>query len=167
MSNLLGVVVWTNNSMICTWYLASIPLLIFQNCRKFHSPITARDSEITSDNFEISPPIMLLPKSIQIPYNAPVYECTSAFFVHVQGKCCLVSQISRRDHSFMLAWIKAWSGVGGGGGLGFSKGFNKWSSCLQSSIFMKSFTSTYNTVRPTHSLTTNQSMNIEDNLGSS
>ena len=92
-----------------------MPLLIFQKCLKFHSPITASDSEITSNNFEISPPIMLLPKSIQIPYNVPVYECTSAFFVHDQGKCCLVSQISRRDHSFMLAWIKAWSGVGGGG----------------------------------------------------
>ena len=37
-TNLLRVVVWTNNSMICTWYLANIPLMIFQNCLKFHSP---------------------------------------------------------------------------------------------------------------------------------
>ena len=66
--------------------------MIFQNCLKFHSPITARDREITSDNFEIQPQIMLLP--MQIPYKFPIYECTSAFFVHVLGKCCLVSQIS-------------------------------------------------------------------------
>ena len=58
---------------------------------------------------------MLLP--MQMPYKVPIYECTSAFFVRVQGKCCLVSQISRRDHAFMLAWIKAWS-LGGGGGWG-------------------------------------------------
>ena len=43
-------------------------------------------------------------------YKVPIYECTSAFCVHVQRKRCLVSQISRRDHAFMLAWIKAWSG---------------------------------------------------------
>ena len=36
--------------MICTWYLAKIPLMIFQNCLKFH--LTAR--EITFNNFEIS-----------------------------------------------------------------------------------------------------------------
>ena len=30
-TNLLWVVVWTNNSMIFTWYLAEIPLAIFQN----------------------------------------------------------------------------------------------------------------------------------------
>ena len=66
--------------------------MIFQNCLKFHSPITDRDREITSDNFEIQPQIMLLP--MQIPYKFPIYECTSAFFVHVLGKCCFVSQIS-------------------------------------------------------------------------
>ena len=63
--------------------------------------ITARERDITSDNFEIQPQIMLLP--MQMPYKVPIYECTSAFFVRVQGKCCLVSQISRRDHAFMLA----------------------------------------------------------------
>ena len=37
-TKLLQVVVQTNNSMICTWYLAEMPLVIFQNCLKFHSP---------------------------------------------------------------------------------------------------------------------------------
>ena len=37
-TNLLRVVVQTNNSLICTWYLAQIPLVIFQNCLQFHSP---------------------------------------------------------------------------------------------------------------------------------
>ena len=33
---LLGVSI--GNSMICIWYLAYIPLVIFQNCLKFHLP---------------------------------------------------------------------------------------------------------------------------------
>ena len=55
-----------------------------ENCFKIHSPLTARDREITSDNFEISPQIM--PLLIQIPYKVPIYECTSVVFVHVQEK---------------------------------------------------------------------------------
>ena len=47
-----------------------------------------------------------------------------------------------------LCLLELRRGVGGGG----SNGFNKWSSCLQPRIFMKSFTSTYNTVRPIHSI---------------
>ena len=41
----------TNNSMICTRYLAKIPLVIFQIVSNF-TRLTAR--EITYDNFEIS-----------------------------------------------------------------------------------------------------------------
>ena len=100
--------------------------MIFQNCLKFHSPITAREREITSDNFEIQPQIMLLP--MQIPYKFPIYECTSAFFVHVLGKCCLVSQISsQRSRLYVcLNYGVEWR-VGEG-----SKGFNKWSSHVYS-----------------------------------
>ena len=76
------------------------------NCFKIHSPLTARDREITSDNFEISPQIMPLP--IQIPYKVPIYECTSVVFVHVQEKCCLLSQISRRDHAFVVKYFKSY-----------------------------------------------------------
>jgi len=43
MTNLFWVIVWTNNSMICTWCLACVSLVIFQNCLKF-----------TYNNFEIS-----------------------------------------------------------------------------------------------------------------
>ena len=100
--------------------------MIFQNCLKFHSPITDRDREITSDNFEIQPQIMLLP--MQISYKFPIYECTSAFFVHVLGKCCLVSQISsQRSRLYVcLNYGVEWR-VGEG-----SKGFNKWSSHVYS-----------------------------------
>ena len=100
--------------------------MIFQNCLKFHSPITARDREITSDNFEIQPQIMLLP--MQIPYKFPIYECTSAFFVHVLGKCCLVRQkSSQRSRLYVCLNYGVEWGVGEG-----SKGFNKWSSHVYS-----------------------------------
>ena len=64
----LWVVVKTNNSMICTWYLAKTPLVIFQNCLKFHSQLRITISKYHSWYLcQISLLIMLLP--IQILRN--------------------------------------------------------------------------------------------------
>ena len=60
----------TNNSMICTWYLALLPLVIFQNCLKIHSlngswNYVKQFSNITCGLLcQISLQIMLLPIQI-------------------------------------------------------------------------------------------------------
>ena len=88
-TNLLRVVVSTNNSMICTSYLAQIPLVIFQNYFKIVSNFTRLTArEITYNNFEISLVVFMpnITTNHAITYTNPVgfalFSYVNAFF------CC-------------------------------------------------------------------------------
>ena len=90
--------------------------MIFQNCLKFHSPITAREREITSDNFEIQPQIMLLP--MQMPIKFLYMSALQPFVYTFRENVALWVKYQEEITPLCLLELRrgVWGGRGGGWG---------------------------------------------------